>query len=64
MRAAYTVSKNILLQRDPQNEFLEKAHIHLHVPEVIIIPLHYYTLTRRGFDCSLIFVRLSLDQTS
>lgn len=33
MKAAYTVSKNILAQKDPENEFLEKAHIHVHVPE-------------------------------
>lgn len=34
MRTAYTVAKNILYKRDPENEFLEHAHIHVHVPEV------------------------------
>lgn len=33
MRTAYTVAKNILMRRDPDNEFLEQAHIHVHVPE-------------------------------
>ncbi|KAH7727604.1 ATP-dependent protease La family protein [Aphelenchoides avenae] len=33
MRAAYTVSKNILTQKQPENEFLELAHLHVHVPE-------------------------------
>ncbi|KAL3102188.1 hypothetical protein niasHS_003597 [Heterodera schachtii] len=33
MRTAYTVAKNVLLRKDPQNEFLEKAYIHLHLPE-------------------------------
>ena len=34
MRTAYTVAKNVLGRRDPNNEFLEQAHIHVHVPEV------------------------------
>lgn len=34
MRAAYTVARNILTQKQPDNEFLELAHIHVHVPEV------------------------------
>uniref|UniRef100_A0A914LLP4 Lon protease homolog, mitochondrial n=2 Tax=Meloidogyne incognita TaxID=6306 RepID=A0A914LLP4_MELIC len=33
MRTAYTVAKNVLGRRDPNNEFLEQAHIHVHVPE-------------------------------
>ncbi|KAL3093101.1 hypothetical protein niasHT_022551 [Heterodera trifolii] len=33
VRTAYTVAKNVLLRKDPQNEFLEKAYIHLHLPE-------------------------------
>jgi len=33
MKAAYTVAKNILAKKDPDNDFLEKAHIHVHVPE-------------------------------
>ncbi|VDM62339.1 unnamed protein product [Angiostrongylus costaricensis] len=33
VRAALTVAKGILLKDEPDNEFLEKAHIHLHVPE-------------------------------
>lgn len=34
MRTAYTVAKNVLARRDPNNEFLEQAHLHIHVPEV------------------------------
>lgn len=30
---AYTYGKSFLLTRDPTNEYLQKAHIHLHVPE-------------------------------
>ncbi|VDK74564.1 unnamed protein product [Litomosoides sigmodontis] len=33
MRIAYTVAKNILRNRFPDNDFLDKAHIHVHVPE-------------------------------
>uniref|UniRef100_A0A914BX28 Lon protease homolog n=1 Tax=Acrobeloides nanus TaxID=290746 RepID=A0A914BX28_9BILA len=33
MRTSYTVAKNILAKRDPTNDFLELAHIHVHVPE-------------------------------
>jgi Lon-like ATP-dependent protease len=33
MRTAYTVAKNVLLRKMPENEFLELAHIHVHVPE-------------------------------
>jgi len=33
MRTAYTVSKNVLMRKDPENNFLEKAQIHVHVPE-------------------------------
>uniref|UniRef100_A0A2K6VQS2 Lon protease homolog, mitochondrial n=1 Tax=Onchocerca volvulus TaxID=6282 RepID=A0A2K6VQS2_ONCVO len=33
MRIAYTVSKKILRNRFPDNDFLDKAHIHVHVPE-------------------------------
>jgi Lon-like ATP-dependent protease len=34
MRTAYTVAKNVLMRREPDNDFLEQAHIHVHVPEV------------------------------
>ncbi|XP_042903282.1 lon protease homolog, mitochondrial isoform X2 [Parasteatoda tepidariorum] len=30
---AYSVAKSFLLQEQPENEFLQKAHLHLHVPE-------------------------------
>lgn len=30
---AYSFAKAFLLQQDPKNDFLQKAHIHLHVPE-------------------------------
>uniref|UniRef100_A0A915PSC6 Lon protease homolog, mitochondrial n=1 Tax=Setaria digitata TaxID=48799 RepID=A0A915PSC6_9BILA len=33
MRIAYTVAKNILRKHFPDNDFLDKAHIHVHVPE-------------------------------
>uniref|UniRef100_A0A914EJ49 Lon proteolytic domain-containing protein n=1 Tax=Acrobeloides nanus TaxID=290746 RepID=A0A914EJ49_9BILA len=33
MRTAYTVAKNMLAKHDPMNEFLELAHIHVHIPE-------------------------------
>jgi Lon-like ATP-dependent protease len=33
MRTAYTVAKNVLMKKCPDNEFLELAHVHVHVPE-------------------------------
>ncbi|VDK44271.1 unnamed protein product [Anisakis simplex] len=33
MRTAYTVARNLLSRRFPENDFLEKAHVHVHVPE-------------------------------
>ncbi|KAK0427714.1 hypothetical protein QR680_010385 [Steinernema hermaphroditum] len=33
MKTAYTVAKNIMMRRYPDSEFLERAHIHVHVPE-------------------------------
>ncbi|CAN8005199.1 unnamed protein product [Ixodes hexagonus] len=30
---AYSVAKSFLLTHNPQNDFLQKAHVHLHVPE-------------------------------
>ncbi|TKR63399.1 hypothetical protein L596_027235 [Steinernema carpocapsae] len=33
MKTAYTVAKNTLSRRFPENEFLERAHVHVHVPE-------------------------------
>uniref|UniRef100_A0A0K0D240 Lon proteolytic domain-containing protein n=1 Tax=Angiostrongylus cantonensis TaxID=6313 RepID=A0A0K0D240_ANGCA len=33
VRAALTVAKGILSRDEPDNKFLENAHIHLHVPE-------------------------------
>jgi len=33
---AYTVAKSFLSTFDPDNSFLQKAHLHLHVPEVTI----------------------------
>lgn len=30
---AYSFAKSFLTQKDPENQFLHKAHIHLHVPE-------------------------------
>lgn len=34
MKIAYTVAKNVLMRKQADNEFLETAHIHVHVPEV------------------------------
>jgi len=31
---AHTVAKTYLAQADPDNDFLQRAHIHVHVPEV------------------------------
>lgn len=42
MRTAYTVAKNVLMKRVPDNEFLEMAHIHVHVPEVCCHILAYH----------------------
>ena len=33
-KIAHTYAKSFLSQVAPDNEFLQKAHIHLHVPEV------------------------------
>lgn len=30
---AYTYAKSFLLKKEPENEFLQRAHVHLHVPE-------------------------------
>lgn len=30
---AFSVARSFLLAHDPQNDFLQKAHVHLHVPE-------------------------------
>ena len=34
IQLAYTYSKSFLTQYEPENEFLQKAQLHLHVPEV------------------------------
>lgn len=34
IKTAYTVAKNQLYKRQQDNHFLERAHIHVHVPEV------------------------------
>ncbi len=34
VQIAYTYAKSYLIKRDPANRFLNKAHIHVHVPEV------------------------------
>uniref|UniRef100_A0A183U0V4 Lon proteolytic domain-containing protein n=1 Tax=Toxocara canis TaxID=6265 RepID=A0A183U0V4_TOXCA len=33
MRTAYTVARNVLSRRFPEIDFLERAHVHVHVPE-------------------------------
>lgn len=42
IRTAYTVAKNILVERFNDNDFLETAHIHVHVPEVFFIYKNMY----------------------
>lgn len=36
VRAAFTVAKGMLAKDEPDNKFLEKAHIHIHVPEACV----------------------------
>ena len=33
-KIAHTFAKSFLAEKQPDNEFLQRAHIHLHVPEV------------------------------
>ncbi|VDD85808.1 unnamed protein product, partial [Enterobius vermicularis] len=33
IQTAYTVAKNVISKKFPENDFLERAHIHVHVPE-------------------------------
>uniref|UniRef100_A0A0N4ZID6 Lon protease homolog, mitochondrial n=1 Tax=Parastrongyloides trichosuri TaxID=131310 RepID=A0A0N4ZID6_PARTI len=33
VRISHTVAKNFMMKIDPQNNFLDKAHLHVHVPE-------------------------------
>uniref|UniRef100_A0A0K0F8X5 Lon protease homolog, mitochondrial n=1 Tax=Strongyloides venezuelensis TaxID=75913 RepID=A0A0K0F8X5_STRVS len=33
VKISYTVAKNYLMKIDPKNDFLDKAHLHVHVPE-------------------------------
>jgi Lon-like ATP-dependent protease len=37
VQIAYTYAKSFLLSHNKENRFLNKAHIHVHVPEVKII---------------------------
>lgn len=32
---AYSFAKSFLVEEHPENEFLQRAHLHLHVPEVM-----------------------------
>ena len=34
IQLAYTYARSFLTQYEPENEFLQKAQLHLHVPEV------------------------------
>ena len=34
IQLAYTYARSFLTKYEPSNEFLQKAHLHLHVPEV------------------------------
>uniref|UniRef100_A0A0N5BV13 Lon protease homolog, mitochondrial n=1 Tax=Strongyloides papillosus TaxID=174720 RepID=A0A0N5BV13_STREA len=33
VKISYTVAKNYIMKIDPKNDFLDKAHLHVHVPE-------------------------------
>lgn len=39
IQTAYTVAKNVISKKFPENDFLERAHIHVHVPEVCLSSL-------------------------
>jgi Lon-like ATP-dependent protease len=39
---AYTVAKSFLASFEPDNKLLQKAHLHLHVPEVLIYCMLYF----------------------
>jgi ATP-dependent Lon protease len=43
---AYTVAKSFLINIEPDNKFLQKGHLHLHVPEVHMNRLIYCTLVQ------------------
>lgn len=49
MRTAYIVAKNILIKRVPENEFLETAHVHIHVPEVNLSYLSLFFINFYNF---------------
>ena len=39
VRTALTVAKGILSREKPDSKFFEKAHIHIHVPEVDLVKI-------------------------
>ena len=39
---AYTFAKSYLTEKQPENMFLQKAHLHLHVPEVSSNEMYCY----------------------
>lgn len=41
---AYSYAKSFMLSHNPNNDFLQKAHLHLHIPEVKIIRLEELNL--------------------
>ena len=43
-RIALTVARNFMLEDYPDNKFLLQNHIHLHVPEVIMVVLKFFSI--------------------
>lgn len=41
-RIALTVARNYMLKHDPSNKFLDVAHLHLHVPQVLFSEIVAY----------------------
>lgn len=50
MRTAYTVAKNVLMRKVPENDFLHKAHVSLFFKNVFII----------FYSCMCMFQRLKI----
>ena len=44
VQIAYTFAKSFLIQHDKSNMFLQRAHLHVHVPEVNIIIKKFYLI--------------------
>lgn len=58
VQLAYTFAKAYLIERDPSNNFLQKAQLHLHVPEVGALEHGYlhFVIVFKMFACCHIHV--------